>query len=336
VRFGLCDASFSDAHTRAGMSPDPWTIEGLLRLTVDNGLQAVEFPPGWVENLTHEERERLSAELDLGGLSVVLDTGGATEPDEIGRAVESALTTASTVGAAAVRTTISRCLEGDRGRYGLDGWKTHLRALVAPFRKAVSVAAEVGIPFGVENHQDITSAELVWMCEQVDSPYFGVIMDSGNALAVGEEPGAFADRVMPYLKHVQLKDYVAHPTPSGWRLVRCALGAGVVDFPDLIGRVDAGAPGVIGCIELGATTARHIRLLEDGWWSTFDPRPWTESLAAIRVLHAGEQPRGLDWRTPHERDEPPEAAVAYELDEFEASVAYLRGTFGWPAPTGPR
>jgi hypothetical protein len=227
-----------------------------------------------------------------------------------------------------VRTTISRCLEGDRSRYGYHGWKDHLEALVKPLRRAADVAEDLDIPFGIENHQDLSSYELCRLLERVGSPRCGVVMDCGNALAVGEHPAAFAERVMPHLVHVQLKDYVVHPTPSGWRFVRCALGDGVVDWPDLVARFDAGAPGVIGCIELGAVTARHVRILERDWWETYDPRPWTDTLDALRTLHAGSQPAGAEWRTPHEREESPEARAEYELAQVDASVDYLRATFG--------
>jgi hypothetical protein len=133
---------------------------------------------------------------------------------------------------------------------------------------------------------------------------------------------------MPYLVHVQLKDYVVHPTPSGWRFVRCAVGDGVVDWPDLIARCDAGAPGVIGCIELGATTARHVRILERDWWETFDPRPWNDALDALRTLHGASQATGAEWRTPHELAESAQARAAYEIAQIDASVQYLRARFG--------
>ena len=65
------------------------------------------------------------------------------------------------------------------------------------------------------------SWELLDLCERVGSPQLAVTMDVANALAVGETPAAFAQRVMPF-SHVHFKDYTIHPTPSGYRW-RCAL-----------------------------------------------------------------------------------------------------------------
>lgn len=324
MRFGLCAWSFSNAHARAGRSPDPMTAEGLAELATSRGLEAIEVAAAWFGQQPSAAVQAFGAQARARGLGLVVDTGGEV-PADIGASVAAALPVAADLGAGVVRTTISRCLEGDRSRFGFEGWKQHLEALVQPLKEAAARAADAGVAIGIENHQDICSWELVWLCEQVGSPQLGVVMDCGNALAVGEHPAAFAGRVMPYLKHVHLKDYVVHPSPAGWRFVRCPVGEGVVDFPDLVARFDAGAPGTLACIELGATSARHVRLLEAAWWETFESRPFEESLAAIRTLHAAEQPPGAEWRTPHERGEPPEALVAYELEQFDASVAFLRG-----------
>lgn len=323
MEFGLCMWSFTNVHGGMGATPDPFTAKGLAQLACEHGLGAIELGFKAFEEPSEAVEHLVSGFCDRR-LGLVLDAHGQEAPEAIGEEVERALGVAGRVGARAVRTTISTCLEGDRSRFGLGGWRQHLAALVAPLRKAAALAEDLGVPFGVENHQDICSSELAWLCEQVGSPYFGVVFDTGNAFAVGEEPTRFLERVGPFLKHVQLKDYLAHPTPSGWRLVRCPLGAGVVNFPAVIAEVDRHAPGLLGCIELGATSARHVRLLEKKWWSLYDPRPWDEMLAAIRGLHAGEESRDVDWRTPHERGESKAIAASYEMDQFVRSVTYLR------------
>lgn len=334
MRFGLCAWSFTDATRRAGRTPDPLTPDGLVELATTHGLEAVELADRWFAGAPEAQLQDMGAELADRGIAVVVDTGGSEVPEEIGAAVEAAVGTAAALGAKVVRTTISRCLEGDRSRFGAAGWREHLAALVGPMQKAAARAADAGVAVGIENHQDICSWELVRLCEQVGNPAFGVIMDCGNALAVGEPPAAFAERVMPYLKHVHLKDYVVHPTPSGWRFVRCPIGSGVVDFEDLVARFEAGAPGLLGCIEVGASQARHVRLLEHDWWATYEPRPWEETLDAIRILHAAEQPPGLDWRTPRELDEPAGVVADYELTQFLDSARYVATLRAGGSPAG--
>ena len=154
-------------------------------------------------------------------------------------------------------------------------------------------------------------------------------MDVGNAYAVGETCLAFARGVRPFLKHVHLKDYSVHPAEAGYRLVRCALGAGLVDWPAMMAWFEAECPGVQGCIELGATTARHVRLLEPDWWATYPERPFLPgAVETLADLHRAARPPAEEWRTPHERGEAPEICTAWEMDQFEASVRFLRQLAG--------
>ena len=89
---------------------------------------------------------------------------------------------------------------------------------------------------------------------------------------------------------------------------------------------EAESPGVQGCIELGATTARHIRLLRPDWWQTWPERPFVPgAVEALGDLHRAARPAAEEWRTPHERGQPPGLCAAWEMEQFEASVRFLRG-----------
>ena len=323
MKIGICTWSFTNVHKEAGQPLDPFVPEDLARMAADRGLASIECAPGPFQQKTPEELAAFKQLLTASQLDIFIDTGGKNYAEDI-TPLRTALEVAHQVGARAVRTTISGLLEGDRRQFGLDGWKEYLRNLVEPLKSVIPLAEEYGIPVGLENHQDACSWELVHLCETVGSPMLGVTMDVANALAVGETPTAFAQRVMPFLKHVHLKDYTIHPTPSGYRFKRCAVGDGVVDWPAMIGLFDSGAPGVQGCIELGSSSARHVRILEEDYWSTYPPRPLAEVINAIRTLHQAARPPEEDWRTPHEREESARERVAYELIQFERSVAYVK------------
>ena len=323
MKIGLCAWSFTGSHREAGRAIDPHSPEGLTQLAHENSLGSVEFA---AQSLQERSDEALASfREELGDMDLFLDTGGTNYAEDISP-LRDAIETAHRAGALAVRTTISRLLEGDRRALGAQGMHDYLNALVQPFKEIMPLAEEYGIPVGIENHQDVCSWELLDLCEHVGSPQLGVTMDVANALAVGETPAAFAQRVMPILKHVHFKDYTIHPTPSGYRFKRCALGTGVVDWPQMVALFDAGAPGVQGCIELGASQARHVRILENDYWSTYAPRPQEEVLDALRTLHGAARPADEDWRTPHEHEENANARTDYELDQFTRSVSFIKET----------
>ena len=320
MKIGLCAWSFTGAHCEAGRALDPHTPEGLTRLAKNEGLHSVEFAAQWLGDCSPEQRAVFAE--TRAGLNLFLDTGGDDYAADIAP-LRQAIETAHQTGARAVRTTVSRLVEGNRTEYGAEGMRAYIEALVQPFKEVMPLAEEYGIPVGIENHQDLCSWELLSLCEKVGSPQLGVTMDVGNALAVGEHPLSFAERILPILKHVHLKDYAVHPTPSGYRLKRCAIGDGVVNWPEIIALFNRAVPQVEGCIELGASVARHIRLLEADWWATFPERPLDEAIHAIRTLHQAADERD-DWQTPHERGASAAVRVAYELEQFERSVAYVK------------
>jgi sugar phosphate isomerase/epimerase len=238
-------------------------------------------------------------------------------------AVTDAIPLAAALGATALRVTLSDILCGDRRRLN-GGWRAYLEQMADELRAARGVALDHGVTIAVENHQDIDSRELVWLCEHVGTDVCAVCLDIANPLAVAEDIEEFTRRVGPYIRNVHLKDYRVIPSPQGYRLARCALGQGVLDWPHLFAVLAEVAPTCTKHVELGAVQARHVLFLEDAFWPDYLPRPLPSLLPVLRLREAQGRPAGEDWQTPHERGESLEARRAFELAEMEWSVRYLR------------
>jgi hypothetical protein len=128
------------------------------------------------------------------------------------------------------------------------------------------------------------------------------------------------------VKNVHVKDYQVSMSNEGYRLVRCPLGQGVVDFPALFGILSATCPHITMSIELGALEARHVRVLADDYWPDYPPRSAAQLAHVLRFVLDNVTPAG-DWRTPFERNEPVEAVIAYEDQQLAASLAYMLPLF---------
>lgn len=315
MRIGLCTFSFTGSAREAGLKPDPLDPYDLMQMAADGGLASVEFPPSLLPDTSPECLARCRGRLQELGLKVTV-AGGAVKAEDL----RNLLPIARQLGAKSIRTVLSGILEGDRRKPPGPEWPRHLERLVEELRKVKSQAEDMGVSVAVENHQDATSDDLVGMCQAVGSPMVGVNLDTGNALAVAEDPLEYARKIVPYLKNVHLKDYWIYPTESGYRLVRCAFGDGVIPFAELFKLFDELSREATCNIENGATTARHIRLLEDYFWEHYPPRPVTGVLAALRIACRQARPTTEDWRTPHERGEPAAARAAYEMEQFRQSV----------------
>jgi hypothetical protein len=97
------------------------------------------------------------------------------------------------------------------------------------------------------------------------------------------------------VRHVHLKDYRAHWTDEGYRLVRCAAGDGAVPFPEVIAALAEHHQTLTASIECGALNARHVRLLLPAWWAGYPERPASAlaaGLLAARVRRLDEKTSG--------------------------------------------
>ena len=327
----------------------------LMDMAVEHGLGGVEFPAeDCLPDLSLASLERARARAEESGLFVVAD-GGQVEGEMLRRLIPAA----AALGAPTLRMVMSGVLGGDRRP--LSGrWSAHLAGCRDILCEALPLAEEHGVVISVENHSDATSHDMRWLCEELNSAYIGITLDVGNVLAVCEEPFGYTERLLPYLRHVHLKDYTIHPSDEGYRIARCSLGSGVVDYPGLLSLIDGyrgqrGQPGSEGAqdrlaqhdqrgpadqsgpavqhgpageitktIELGAIYARHVRMLMEDYWAEYPDRDVRDMLPFLRLYWSHVRPGGEDWRTPREKDESIEALKAYETREFEESVAYLK------------
>jgi sugar phosphate isomerase/epimerase len=204
------------------------------------------------------------------------------------------------------------------------GWRSHLAGCIQELEQALPEAERLGIAIAIENHQDADTEDLLALCRRFESRYLGITLDAANPLAVMEEPLEFARRLAPYLRHCHLKDYRIYPAPNGFRLVRCALGEGVTDFPALFRLFDEQEWPITRNIEMGALQARLIPMLERSWWDEFSARDARDILPALELVWNNLRPSEEEWRTPWEREADSEELACYEWEQFETSVRYLR------------
>jgi sugar phosphate isomerase/epimerase len=290
------------------------TVQQLMEQALAVQLQGVEIPVSLLQNEDIPSVVRAARESEL---FITLATGGYTAGP-----LSEAIHLGAQLGAGTVRTVIGGAKIGGDRRPLAGRWQPFLQEVLVQLKEATAIAEKVGVNLAVENHQDLASEELLWLCESIGSAHFGINLDTGNPLATAEEPLDYFHRVAPYLKNVHLKDYSIYLSEEGYRLVRCPLGQGVIDFPALFKILATACPNVTTSIELGALEARHIRVLADDYWPDYPPRSAAQLARVVRFVQANAKPVG-DWRTPFERGESAADVIAYEQQQLAASLAYL-------------
>jgi sugar phosphate isomerase/epimerase len=236
-----------------------------------------------------------------------------------------AMQQANKLGAKVFRALLSMLLCGDR-RPHPGGWEECLKSAAARLNALLPLAADLGLCIAMENHQDACSMDLLKLAEMVKHhPAFGITLDTGNPLAVGEGPLEFAREVAPLVRHVHCKDYTIHyAIMEGYRLVRCAAGSGVIDFPAIIKVIRENGHAVTFGVEVAAQPTRTIPIFDQGWWKTYDRHHARKFPPVIKILTAHGHPQERPYSSAWERGEPSEVVIAEEWELMRKSAAYFQ------------
>jgi sugar phosphate isomerase/epimerase len=298
-------------------NPRPIGLDGFINLADELELPCIELDWRWLARLDDASLGRLRER--LAGFSVVYSHWLAQEP---GESLADPIRRAAAIDAQILRLHLTPVLEGARAAWG-PRWAEMIAHARRTLRDEAGRAGDAGLIVAIENHQDLGSEELVALAEELGD-HVGIVLDTGNPFAVGEDPVAFAQRAAHRIRHVHLKDYVAQFTAEGYRLVRCAIGDGAVPFEEIAAVLAAGKGTLTASIEPGALEARHIRLFTPGWWDGYPPREARELGVMLGRLRRHALADDADCRTPWERGAPPEELMAYEMAHIRRSLERVR------------
>ncbi len=313
--YGLCCTLGLQANL-----PKPKDVWWFIELAESTKACCIEFHFLHLSALSDDERNRVRDRIQEAGLEPII-----SGPWPLDRITES-IPVAHQLGVRTVRTHLSPILCGDRAAQG-DKWTELNRDIRTKLVETGPAFADASLCLAIENHQDFGSEELLEFCE-IGGPAMGITLDTGNPLAVGEDPISFAKRVAPNVRHVHLKDYRAQATPEGYRLVRCAIGDGAVPLAEIHTILANHHQQLTASLEPGALESRHVRLLTKEWWNGYPERTPDQIKACLNASTINAIPAGEDYRTPLERGETSEQVSAYEVEQMEKSVKNMQ-QLGW-------
>jgi 3-oxoisoapionate decarboxylase len=302
-------------------NPEAIGVDGFVRLARDLGASCIELDWRWLVPMSDDELARLRD--SLHGLTPVTSFWLSHRP---GETLDDALRCSTALGARLLRMHLTPVLEGARAAEGRR-WGEMLAHARGVLRRESPRLADANLPFAIENHQDLGSEELLAIVEELGD-HAGIVLDTGNPFAVGEDPVAFARRAAGRIRHLHLKDYVAQFTTEGYRLVRCAIGDGAVPFAEIAAALAPSWGTLSASIEPAALEARHIRLFTPDWWRGYPPREARELGTLLGRLRRHALADEADCRTPWECGASGSELVAYELGHIMRSVDNLRA-MGW-------
>ncbi len=143
-----------------------------------------------------------------------------------------------------------------------------------------------GLKVAIENHKDLTTEELVAVMKRVSSEWIGVLVDTGNNLALLEEPHAVVEALAPFALSVHLKDMAVQPYDEGFLLSEVRLGTGMLDLPRIVTTLRRANPTIVFNLEMATRDPLKIPCLTAGYWATFPERKATHLAAVLALVKA--------------------------------------------------
>jgi len=101
------------------------------------------------------------------------------------------------------------------------------------------VAAPVGqkVRLVIENHGDLRIAEIERILDEVNSPWLGVQFDLLEQVAIFEDPGQAAERLLPHAFTVHWNDAYSKLSNSGFCVEPCPPGRGIIDLDGVFNKI---------------------------------------------------------------------------------------------------
>jgi sugar phosphate isomerase/epimerase len=192
---------------------------------------------------------------------------------------------AKRLGALCVR---SACLSGRRYETfsGLDEWKKFVSDSKASLARAVPVADKIKLPFTIENHKDWTIDEMVPILKSYSSEYFGVCLDTGNNIALLDDPMEVVERLAPYAFSTHIKDMGVDEYADGFLLSEVPIGQGMLDIPKMVAMIGKARPKTRLTLEMITRDPLKVPVFTDKYWATQPGRNGVFVARTMRLVHA--------------------------------------------------
>ncbi len=283
---------------------------------------------------------RFCRERGAGGVQVGIPPGDAAHQAEIRRFLERSgmwlegiiqlprdradadrfgaeLGAAADAGARVVRTTLIGSRRYEAFGSGHAFRQARAQSLEA-LRLAEPLAARSRIHLALENHKDLRTEELLAVLRDASSEWVGACVDTGNSLALLEEPLETVQALAPFAFACHLKDMAVDEAPEGFRLAEVPLGGGFLEIPRIVRLLRQARPDLHFSIEMITRDPLTVPCLTERYWSTLDEVPGSRLARILSLVRRHSEGRPLPRPTTLD----PAARLKLEDDNLRACLRY--------------
>jgi sugar phosphate isomerase/epimerase len=236
---------------------------------------------------------------------------------------EAEIRAAKRAGATIVRTVL---LSGRRYEAfdSLDAFRRFQEASRARLQLAAPVVTRHGVRLAVENHKDYRADELIEILKAVGCDHIGVCLDTGNSIALLEDPMEVVEALAPRAFTTHFKDMGVQEYPEGFLLSEVPLGTGFLDLRRIVQTCRAANPAIAFNIEMITRDPLRIPCLTDRYWTTFPDLPGRHLARSLSMVRAHVPPAPL----PRISNRSPDEKLQAEDENVRRCLAFARGGLG--------
>ena len=191
-------------------------------------------------------------------------------------------------------------------------------------KQAESIARTHDIILALENHKDYRAEELADVMKAISSVFLGVCLDTGNNIALLENPLETVKTLAKWTRTVHLKDMGVEESPTGFLLSEVPLGEGRLDLVKIVATVREANPKARFNLEMITRDPLSIPCLTEKYWATMPSVPGFDLARMLTWVRAEKRMESLPRISKlSEKDQ-----LAREDEHVKRSMAFAKRS-GW-------
>jgi sugar phosphate isomerase/epimerase len=207
----------------------------------------------------------------------------------------------------------------------LSDWQEFVTRSLAAIDRALPIVSKEQVPLAIENHKDWITHELASLVKDRSSEYLGVCLDTGNNIALLDNPMDAIETLAPYAVSTHFKDMAVEPDPDGFLLSEVPLGEGIVDLQRAVAAVQRARPKTRFTLEMITRNPLKVPCLTDKYWATFPDRNGKYLADTLRMVR---EAASRLQHLPHVDGESGAGLLQLEEENVKQCLYYARTRLG--------
>src|SRR5688572_4001164 len=176
------------------------------------------------------------------------------------------------------------------------------------------------VKLAIENHKDWRVPDLLDLLKRLSSEHVGVTLDTGNSIALLEDPMHVVESLAPYAFTIHIKDMAVQECPDGFLLSEVPLGEGFLDLPRIIATCRRHNPKVRFNLEMITRDPLRVPCLGDQYWATLSDVRAADLARTLNMVRKHTSNRPL----PHTTGLSDDDRIALEDEHIRRSLIYSK------------